>query len=374
MATSHKTEQIDAGGADGVKAIGAVAKKHQKKMNTSDAQDNWLRWASNAKGGGGKKRLRGATQSGIYKKKRHAPAFPKIGGVADAPDGRTHSDVNGALLAMAQANRKIKDKAGKKEAAALAAAPAASATPAPAADTTEAPRVWLEIDIGGEPVGRIEIELFADVVPRTCENFRALCTGERGASATSGAMLHFKGSAFHRVVTGFMCQGGDFTCGDGTGGESIYGAPFADEDLTHRAHDAPFLLSMANSGADTNGSQFFITTAAAPHLDGKHVVFGAVSSGQMAVRRIEMEGSADGATMESAVRIADCGQVGGARAITLPAAASDGGVAGDGASAVLPAASEDEKAAASAAEARASALETVSSRLLAPRARCVDLI
>lgn len=133
-----------------------------------------------------------------------------------------------------------------------------------------------------------------------------MCTGERGVGA-SGKPLHYKGSVFHRIIPKFMCQGGDFTRGNGTGGESIYGEKFADEAFKER-HTVPGLLSMANAGPNTNGSQFFITTAATPWLDGKHVVFGKVMEGMNVVRRMEGQGSQSG-TVKSKVTIANCGQV-----------------------------------------------------------------
>merc|ERR1711924_250769 len=120
--------------------------------------------------------------------------------------------------------------------------------------------------------------------PKTSKNFQALCTGEMGTGA-SGKELTFKGSAFHRIIPRFMCQGGDFTRGNGTGGESIYGEKFADEwDSGFITHKKPYLLSMANAGPNTNGSQFFITLAPATHLDGKHVVFGQVTAGEDIVK------------------------------------------------------------------------------------------
>ena len=168
------------------------------------------------------------------------------------------------------------------------------------------PRVFFDITLGGQPAGRIVFELFADVVPRTAENFRALCTGEKGVGR-SGKPLHYKGSKFHRVITAFMCQGGDFTRGNGTGGESIYGEKFADENFKLK-HTTPGLLSMANAGPNTNGSQFFITTVVTSWLDNKHVVFGKVVEGMDVVKKMEAVGSQSGSTKVDVV-IADCGQL-----------------------------------------------------------------
>jgi len=167
------------------------------------------------------------------------------------------------------------------------------------------PKVFFDMTIGGAPAGKIVMELYADTVPKTAENFRCLCTGEKGMGK-SGKPLHFKGSSFHRVITQFMCQGGDFTRGNGTGGESIYGDKFADENFIHK-HTGAGVLSMANAGPNTNGSQFFLCTVATPWLDGKHVVFGKVSDGMDVVRAIEAVGSQSGQTSKQVV-IADCGQ------------------------------------------------------------------
>ena len=168
------------------------------------------------------------------------------------------------------------------------------------------PRVFFDISIGGTPEGRVVFELFPDVVPKTAENFRALCTGEKGVGR-SGKNLHYKGSSFHRIIQQFMCQGGDFTRGNGTGGESIYGEKFADENFKLK-HTEPGLLSMANAGPGTNGSQFFITTVPCPWLDGKHAVFGKVVDGMDIVKKMEAAGSRQGATSKPVV-IDDCGQL-----------------------------------------------------------------
>merc|ERR1712196_254612 len=168
------------------------------------------------------------------------------------------------------------------------------------------PKVFFDMTIGCASAGRIVMELRADVVPKTAENFRALCTGEKGMGK-SGKPLHFKGSAFHRVITEFMCQGGDFTAGNGTGGESIYGTKFQDENFQLK-HTGPGVLSMANAGPNTNGSQFFLCTVKTPWLDGKHVVFGSVIEGMDVVKKIEGVGSQSGKTSQP-VMVADCGQI-----------------------------------------------------------------
>ncbi|KAH9906618.1 cyclophilin-like domain-containing protein [Xylariomycetidae sp. FL2044] len=172
-------------------------------------------------------------------------------------------------------------------------------------------RVFFDITIGKKPAGRVTFELYDDVVPKTAENFRCLCTGEKGLGKT-GKPLHYKGSIFHRVIKQFMIQGGDFTAGDGTGGESIYGAKFEDENFELK-HERPFLLSMANAGPGTNGSQFFVTTVPTPHLDGKHVVFGEVKTGKSIIRQIEnMRTQSDKPVHD--VTITDSGELTGAAA------------------------------------------------------------
>merc|ERR1712146_426226 len=168
------------------------------------------------------------------------------------------------------------------------------------------PRVFFDMTVGGKPAGRVVFELFADVVPKTAENFRALCTGEKG-TGKSGKPLHYKGCSFHRIIPDFMLQGGDFTAGNRTGGESIYGAKFQDENFQER-HTVPGLLSMANAGPNTNGSQFFITTVVTSWLDGKHVVFGRVVEGMDIVKKVESMGSSTGKP-KAQVTIANCGQL-----------------------------------------------------------------
>ncbi|CAL5066818.1 unnamed protein product [Urochloa decumbens] len=169
------------------------------------------------------------------------------------------------------------------------------------------PHVFMDISIGGGSAERITFELFANVVPKTAENFRALCTGERGIGASTQKPLYYKGTNFHRIVKGFVAQGGDFSTGDGRGGESIYGGKFPDENF-RLMHDQPGLLSMANAGPDTNGSQFFITFKPLSHLNGKHVVFGKVVSGIALLKKLEAAAGGDGKPSRQ-VKIVDCGEV-----------------------------------------------------------------
>mmetsp|Transcript_12822 Transcript_12822/g.14684 ORF Transcript_12822/g.14684 Transcript_12822/m.14684 type:complete len:244 (+) Transcript_12822:64-795(+) len=176
-------------------------------------------------------------------------------------------------------------------------------------------KVFFDMEVGGEDVGRITFELREDVTPKCAENFRVLCTGEKG--------FGYEGSSFHRVIPGFMCQGGDFTCHNGTGGESIYGEKFDDEWYDNElfiTHNSPGLLSMANSGKNTNGSQFFLTTKRCKWLDCRHVVFGQVEEGYDVVKAIEKVGSADGSTDDKVI-IVDCGEL---KTFTKPKKVIDG--------------------------------------------------
>ncbi|KAJ3611282.1 hypothetical protein NHX12_021298 [Muraenolepis orangiensis] len=170
------------------------------------------------------------------------------------------------------------------------------------------PQCYFDVELNREPVGRIVFQLFSDICPKTSKNFLCLCTGEKGTGKTTGKELCYKGSTFHRVVKNFMVQGGDFTEGNGRGGESIYGGYFEDENLILK-HDKAFLLSMANRGKDTNGSQFFITTKMAPHLDGVHVVFGLVISGFEVIKKIEGLKTDSASRPYADVRVVDCGQL-----------------------------------------------------------------
>jgi peptidylprolyl isomerase len=163
-------------------------------------------------------------------------------------------------------------------------------------------KVFFDVTIGGKPSGRIVIGLYSNDLPRTCENFRCLATGEKGKA------LHFKNSPFHRVIPNFMLQGGDITTGNGYGGKSIYGNKFRDEAFLF-THDAPGTLSMANSGPNSNGSQFFICTAKTPWLDGKHVVFGRVVEGMDLVKKIESYGSSPSGKTSEKIVVSDCGQL-----------------------------------------------------------------
>ncbi|KAL8205199.1 hypothetical protein R6Q57_008750 [Mikania cordata] len=169
-------------------------------------------------------------------------------------------------------------------------------------------RCYLDISIGGELEGRIVVQVFSDIVPKTAENFRALCTGEKGVAPITGVPLHYKGVHFHRLIKSSVIEGGDISTGDGTGGESIYGSTFEDENFQIK-HERKGMLSMANSGPNTNGSQFLITTTRTPNLDGKHVVFGKVVKGMGVVKSIEHVATDDNDRPVVDVIVENCGEI-----------------------------------------------------------------
>lgn len=165
---------------------------------------------------------------------------------------------------------------------------------------------FFDVSIGDQPAGRIVMEMFTDVTPNTCRNFMTLCSGQQEINSMKRFQMSYKGTPFHRVIKGFMVQGGDITSGDGRGGYSIYGRNFNDENFV-LTHDKPGLLSMANAGPNTNGSQFFITTEATPHLDGKHVVFGQVVEGLNVVEMLENQNTNQDDRPVNDCIISDCG-------------------------------------------------------------------
>ncbi|EMS48237.1 Peptidyl-prolyl cis-trans isomerase CYP19-4 [Triticum urartu] len=168
-------------------------------------------------------------------------------------------------------------------------------------------RVYLDVEIDGQNIGRIVIGLYGEVVPKTVENFRALCTGEKG-DGPKGKPLHYKGTPFHRIIPGFMIQGGDIVRGDGKASESIYGGTFPDENFSVK-HTHPGVVAMANSGTDSNGSQFYITTIKTGWLDGEHVVFGRVIQGMDYVYAIEGGAGTYNGKPRKKVLITDSGEI-----------------------------------------------------------------
>ena len=167
---------------------------------------------------------------------------------------------------------------------------------------TKNPRAFFDIAIANKPVGRLTFEVFKNDVPKTSDNFLAFC---KGYKMNESANISYKDTIFHRIIPDFMCQGGDIMNGNGTGSVSIYGRKFEDENFKIK-HDKPGLLSMANSGPNTNGSQFFLTTVETPWLDGHHVVFGELKEGLDVLKTMENEGSGSGTT-KNKVSIHDCG-------------------------------------------------------------------
>eukprot|EP00890_Picochlorum_soloecismus_P005796 jgi/Picsp_1/6217/NSC_03571-R1_peptidyl-prolyl cis-trans isomerase h len=168
------------------------------------------------------------------------------------------------------------------------------------------PVVFFDVSIGDVPIGRLQMELFSDICPKTCENFRQLCTGEFKQNEHP---IGYKNCTFHRIIKGFMIQGGDFTKHNGTGGVSIYGTKFSDENFAAK-HTGPGLLSMANSGPNTNGSQFFITCAKTEWLDGKHVVFGRViDEGMLIVRKLEAVATGQNNKPKLPCVVTQCGEM-----------------------------------------------------------------
>lgn len=186
--------------------------------------------------------------------------------------------------------------------------------------------VYLDIAVAGEPAGRVVFELFEDT-PLTSANFRALCKGDSPAPAGS-VPLHYKGSNIHRIVRNFAIQGGDIVYGDGTGGSSIYGESFDDENFVHN-HAEPFVLSMANAGPNSNKSQFFVTLKGSPHLDGKHVAFGKVVAGKSVLRLLEDLETAPGDAPVLPVTISDCGELQRDAKLLMPFIGSQDGLTAD---------------------------------------------